>query len=85
MNRKKLLARLSRGQLGNVGFSDMVGLAKGFGFELARIRGSHHVFQHPSVPEMFNLQEVNGEANPYQVRQFIRIVERHNLRLEDDT
>jgi hypothetical protein len=31
-----------------------------------------------------NLQEVNGEAKPYQVRQFLRIVERHDLRLEDE-
>jgi hypothetical protein len=85
MNRKKLLARLSRGQLRNVAFSDMVGLVRGFGFEIARIHGSHRVFQHPSVPEMLNLQEVNGEAKPYQVRQFLRIVERHDLRLEDDS
>ena len=51
MNRKKLLARLSRGQLRNVAFSDMTNLARGFGFEIARISGSHHVFQHPTVPK----------------------------------
>lgn len=84
MNRKKLLARLSRGQLCNVAFSDMVDLVGGFGFEIARIRGSHHVFRHSKVSEMLNLQEVNGEAKPYQVRQFLRIVERHDLRLEDE-
>jgi hypothetical protein len=36
------------------------------------------------IPEMLNLQEVHGEAKPYQIRQFLRIVERHNLRLEDE-
>jgi hypothetical protein len=85
MNRKKLLGRLSRGELRNVGFSDMVGLVGGFGFTLDRVRGSHHVFKHPLVPELLNLQEVNGEAKPYQIRQFLRIVERHNLRLEDES
>jgi predicted RNA binding protein YcfA (HicA-like mRNA interferase family) len=84
MNRKKLLARLTRGQLRNVPFSDIVSLARGFGFDIARIRGSHHVFQHPRIPEMLNLQEVGGEAKPYQIRQFLRIVERHDLRLEDE-
>jgi len=84
MNRKKLLGRLSRGELRNVGFSDMVNLVQSFGFSLDRIHGSHHVFKHPSIVEMLNLQEVNGEAKPYQIRQFIRIVERHNLRLERD-
>ena len=83
MNRKKLLVRLSRGQLRNVAFSDMVNLARGFGFEVMRIRGSHHVFQHHTVSEMLNLQEVGGEVKPYQIRQFLRVVERHDLRLED--
>jgi hypothetical protein len=31
------------------------------------------------------LQEVKGEAKAYQIRQFLRLVERHNLRLEEDT
>jgi len=83
MNRKKLLGRLSRGELRNVAFSDIVGLAEGFGFALDRIHGSHHIFKHSLVLEMLNLQEVGGEAKPYQIRQFLRIVERHNLRLED--
>ncbi len=84
MNRKKLLGRLSRGELRNVAFADMVSLVQGFGFHLDRIQGSHHVFKHSSISEMLNLQEVGGEAKPYQIRQFLRIVERHNLRLEHD-
>jgi hypothetical protein len=32
-----------------------------------------------------NLQEVKGEAKPYQIRQFLRLVERQNLRLEEGT
>jgi hypothetical protein len=84
MNRKKLLARLSRGQLCNVAFSDIVDLVRGFGFEIVRIRGSHHIFHRPGVSEMLNLQEVNGGAKPYQVRQLLRIVERHDLRLEEE-
>ena len=33
---------------------------------------------------MINLQEVRGKAKPYQIRQFLRIVERHNLQLEKE-
>jgi hypothetical protein len=84
MDRKKLLGRLSRGELRNVAFGDLVALVTGFGFALDRVRGSHHVFRHAMIPEMLNLQEVHGEAKPYQIRQFLRIVERHNLRLEDE-
>jgi predicted RNA binding protein YcfA (HicA-like mRNA interferase family) len=82
MDREKLLSRLVRGELRNVDFRDMMSLVQGFGFALARIKGSHHVFQRPDIPEMVNLQEVRGEAKPYQIRQFLRIIERHNLRLE---
>jgi predicted RNA binding protein YcfA (HicA-like mRNA interferase family) len=44
-------------------------LAEAFGFRLARIRGSHHIFEHPTIPELLNLQESKGQAKPYQVRQ----------------
>ncbi len=53
-------------------------------FVLARISGSHHVFVHSRLPELINLQDVGGEAKPYQVRQFLRLVERYNLGLERD-
>jgi len=57
---------------------------EGFGFRLAPVRGSHHVFSHPDIPELINIQEVDGQAKPYQVRQFLKLVERHDLQLEDD-
>ena len=83
MNRKLLLRRLTRGALHNVSFGDIVNLAEGFGFKLDRVRGSHHLFIHPDVPEVLNLQPENGQAKPYQIRQFLRLVEEHELRLED--
>ena len=85
MNRRKLLKRLSGGSLRNVAFSHMRNLVEGFGYCLARVAGSHHIFRHPAVPEMINLQEVKGEAKPYQIRQFLRLVERYNLKLEEDS
>jgi hypothetical protein len=36
------------------------------------------------VRELVNLQEVGGKAKPYQVRQFLRIVERYDLKLPGD-
>jgi predicted RNA binding protein YcfA (HicA-like mRNA interferase family) len=83
VNRRKLLRRLAEGALNNVAFRDMIAVAEGFGFYVARISGSHHILEHPTVPEMVNLQEVKGRAKPYQIRQFLRVVERHNLALED--
>jgi predicted RNA binding protein YcfA (HicA-like mRNA interferase family) len=85
MNRRRLLRRLASGALKNVALADMKSLAEGFGFRLDRVTGSHHIFIHAGIPELVNLQEVRGEAKPYQIRQFLKLVERYNLRLEDDT
>ena len=37
----------------------------------------------PDIPELINVQPVQGEAKPYQIRQFLRLVEKYNLRLEN--
>lgn len=85
MDERKLLTRLSRGTVANVAFADLCSLAEGLGFELRRVRESHHVFTHPDIPQLINLQSVHGQAKPYQIRQLMRLVERYDLRLEDQS
>lgn len=80
MNPKRLLARVAAGHMQNVSFGDFSALVTSFGFREARIEGSHHIFQHDNIPEQLNLQDVRGEAKPYQIRQFLRLVERYDLR-----
>lgn len=41
------------------------------------------LFTHPDIPELVNLQNRKGEAVPYQVRQFVILVEEYALTLED--
>ena len=60
-------------------------LAQAFGFRLARVSGSHHIFVHADIPQLLNLQEVDGKAKPYQIRQLLRLVERHNMLMGDDS
>lgn len=83
MNTKKLLKRIVQGHLQNIPFADIVNLVGSFGFTLLRVSGSHHIFGHPDIPELVNLQEVGGRAKPYQIRQFLRLVEKYNIKLED--
>jgi predicted RNA binding protein YcfA (HicA-like mRNA interferase family) len=82
MSKQKLLKKILAGAK-NIRFDEVVALINAFGFELARVSGSHHIFIHPAVDELVNLQNVSGQARPYQVRQFLKLVERYNLRLED--
>ena len=61
----------------------MVVLVEGFGFMLSRNSGSHHIFTRRGIPELINLQNVKGKAKPYQIRQFLKLVERYDLLLKD--
>ena len=83
MNSEKLL-RKALTTPKNLRFSEMVNLAEAFGFRLSRTSGSHHIFARPGVTELVNLQEVKGKAKPYQVAQFLQLVEKYNLKLGDD-
>jgi predicted RNA binding protein YcfA (HicA-like mRNA interferase family) len=82
MNKQKLLKKILAGSK-NVHFSDMTSLVEAFGFRLSRVNGSHFVFVHPVIPEPVNLQEHKGKAKPYQVRQFLQLVEEYHLELGD--
>ena len=82
MNKSKLLKKLLSGSK-NIRFSEAVAGAEMFGFRLQRINGSHHIFAHPEVLELVNLQDVKGKAKPYQVKQLLQLVERYNLKMED--
>jgi hypothetical protein len=69
----------------NLRFQDFLTLASAFGFRVARISGSHHILVHDSVDEQLNLQDTDGQAKPYQVRQFLKLVEENDLALDDQT
>lgn len=83
MNPRNLLDRLAHGQLTNVRFADAQRLAEALGFELDRVRGSHHIYRHPAISQRINLQARAGQAKPYQLRQLLEVVERHALRLKE--
>jgi predicted RNA binding protein YcfA (HicA-like mRNA interferase family) len=68
----------------NIRFGDLVTLVEAFGFRLAQTSGSHHIFEHPDVPELVNIQSSKGKAKPYQVRQFLELVEKYDLELGEE-
>lgn len=82
MGKKKILKKLIYGTK-NIQFHDIITLINAFGFTLSRTKGSHHIFIHPKIPELINIQNVNGKVKPYQVTQFLKLIERYNLTMED--
>ena len=66
-------------------FVELCSLAKAFGYRLDRVKGSHHIFEHPGAARPLNIQNVKGKAKPYQVRQLLRDVEEFRLSLEEES
>ncbi|MGB3533089.1 MAG: type II toxin-antitoxin system HicA family toxin [Microcoleaceae cyanobacterium] len=81
--KRKILDKILAGSR-NIKFSEMVTLIEAFGFSLVRVSGSHHIFTHPDVIEIVNIQNKKGDVTPYQVRQFISLIEKYDLKIEDE-
>ncbi len=60
MRPRRILEKVLASQA-NVRFTDMCKLVEAFSFRLSRVKGSHHIFVHSLVPELVNLQEVQGK------------------------
>ena len=81
--RQKLLAKLLSGSR-DITFLEFVSLLEGFGFKLDRMRGSHRIYIHPKITELISIQpRGDGKAKPYQLRQFLKLVEEYNLELDE--
>jgi predicted RNA binding protein YcfA (HicA-like mRNA interferase family) len=80
MKENKLLKKILAGSK-NISFRDFVSLVQAFGFQLTRTHGSHHIFQHKDIQEFINIHNVRGKAKPYQIKQFLELIEKYNLQL----
>ena len=83
MNKKKLLAKMQNNSE-NVRFGEFVTLIEAFDFKYTRGEGSHEIYKRADVPGIVNIQNENGKAKSYQVEQFLKVVKKYNLKLEDD-
>jgi predicted RNA binding protein YcfA (HicA-like mRNA interferase family) len=57
----------------NLSFDKVCSLLIRPGFTLRQARGSHHFFKKPGC-DPINLQNQNGKAKPYQIRQIREIL-----------
>lgn len=83
LNPKKLLKKVLNSKT-NVRFQEFVSLVEAFGFQLSRINGSHHIFVHLQSRQSINIQNENGKAKPYQIHQFLKLIERYNIEMSGD-
>ena len=62
-------------------FRDFRRILEAFGFTLDRINGSHHIFKHSAVSRALSIQPRGDKAKPYQLDQFLDIVEEFGLKI----
>jgi predicted RNA binding protein YcfA (HicA-like mRNA interferase family) len=83
VKKSKILKKILSGSR-NVRFSECTTLIESFGFASERISGSHHIYTHPDVPQAISVQpDENGQAKPYQMKQFTKLIEKYALQLEE--
>ena len=52
-------------------YSDFVTIVEAYGFRCTRSNGDHEIYRHKGVVEIVNIQNDNGKAKSYQVKQFL--------------
>ena len=66
-------------------FAEFTTLIEAFQFAFQRQRGSHQIYARADVKEIVNVQPTkDGKAKDVQVEDFLELVERYGLRLEDE-
>ncbi len=83
MKKRKLLQKALSGTK-NFRFAELCQFAIAMGYKLDRVSGSHHIFVHAKASRPLNIQNVHGQAKPYQVRQLLRDIEEFTLQLENN-
>lgn len=63
----------------NIRFERFCNVIEAIGFHFKGGRGSHRVYSMGGVIEILSIQNEEGKAKPYQVTQFIDIVDKYNL------
>ncbi|MFA7597624.1 MAG: type II toxin-antitoxin system HicA family toxin [Novosphingobium sp.] len=75
----RLYSQLLQSTSKSIAFRDFERLLTAFGFEHVRTKGSHRIYTHPALSRPFPVQPGSKDAKPYQVREFLELIEEHGL------
>jgi predicted RNA binding protein YcfA (HicA-like mRNA interferase family) len=79
------LAKLYRKMLDKRGlsFTEFCRLLEAFGYVHVRTNGSHIAYHHQGIGDTRIVQPRGKDAKPYQIEQFLDIIEAYGLTLSD--
>jgi hypothetical protein len=73
----KLIRRFLDGE--KLTFTEFQRVLEAYGWTLARVRGSHHMYSHRKTPRPLPVEPDGKNARAYQLRQARAMIERHGL------
>lgn len=78
------IAKLNRRFLagGKLSFAEFQRILEAYEFQLRRVRGSHHTYARDGTADQLSIQPNGKDAMPYQLKQFLRILEENGLTLD---
>ena len=75
----KLIAR-ARQSANNLSFDELCFIVEHIGFVFDRQKGSHRIYKGTSYDmPIVNIQNCDGKAKPYQVKQVLDMIDRYDL------
>jgi len=81
--REQLLQAARPGQ--TLRYHELKQILEHFGFRLAIMNRLHNIFVHEALPELLNVQNINGQVKPFQVRQVIQLLYKYQLQAQDES
>jgi len=78
----KLYLNLLANPRQTIGFRDFEAMVVAFGFTLRRTRGSHKQYRHAALPDLLTITDHGKDADTYQVRLLLDIVEEFGLHID---
>lgn len=76
----ELYNRILNGDKSNIKFNDICDFVERLGFEKRKQDGtSHIIYGMKGIIDIINLQNMNGNAKPYQVNQVKKIIQKYRL------
>lgn len=67
----------------NISFEQLCQMLKKLNFN-ERMKGSHHIFHKIGIAEILNLQEKEGKAKNYQVKQVRELIIKYKLKIDTE-
>ncbi|MFY7837471.1 MAG: type II toxin-antitoxin system HicA family toxin [Novosphingobium sp.] len=79
----KLFTRILASPQKSLSCRDFERLLSAFGFIHVRTKGSHQAWHHPDATRPLIIQPRGKDAKPYQVQQFLDMIEELGLKLDE--